>query len=322
MNSPLVSIILPCYNSERYLEQTLASLRQQSYKNIEIIAVDDGSTDRTRDILRAQDTRMTIVGGSHRGASAARNVGLQHANGSWIQFLDSDDILSHNKIESQVTAAHERELDRIYTCRWRKFRDDDLAAVDFDEGNLLSLEDPIQWLVEKYRSSTMMPIHAWLVSRQLALQAGPWNEKLTVNDDGEYFDRVVLLSSRVVFCDEGCAYYRTGLQGTLSGTRTDEGFRSQLTSFLLGSTRLLEERDSPEVREACSIALMKIAHNTYPEFSEVADEAETAAKQILMERPLFLPGGKLLNIVERMLGWRTAKKAQRLSRRLRGIPSA
>ncbi len=98
----LVSIIIPCYNNARYVAQTLKSALSQSYPHLEIIVIDDGSTDKSAEKIRPYADRITFVRQPNRGAPAARNHGLRLAKGSLIKFLDADDILLPDAIETQV----------------------------------------------------------------------------------------------------------------------------------------------------------------------------------------------------------------------------
>src|SRR5277367_2788041 len=103
MSEPaLVSIIVPCYNAERFLVETLESAFVQSYQCTEIIVVDDGSTDRSAEIIRSYGNRVRGDFGPNRGASAARNRGTVLARGEFIQYLDADDLLPPGAIERRV----------------------------------------------------------------------------------------------------------------------------------------------------------------------------------------------------------------------------
>lgn len=100
------SVILPVYNVELYLKDCLASLLNQSYSNFEIIAVNDGSSDKSLDILESfanLDSRIKIISQNNQGLSSARNTGLKHAKGEYIQFVDSDDVISNNLLGSCVS---------------------------------------------------------------------------------------------------------------------------------------------------------------------------------------------------------------------------
>lgn len=94
MNNPLVSIIVPVYNTEKYIRECLQSLIHQSYAHIEIIAVDDGSTDNSLKILNdisAKDKRLKIFSQPNQGISAARNFALTKTTGEYVMFVDADD---------------------------------------------------------------------------------------------------------------------------------------------------------------------------------------------------------------------------------------
>lgn len=99
--SPKVSIIIPCWNAEKYIQEALASAVGQSYQNKEIIVVNDGSTDRTEEILSSFHD-ILVIDQENAGACAARNKGLEVATGDYIKFLDSDDVLEERCIEEQV----------------------------------------------------------------------------------------------------------------------------------------------------------------------------------------------------------------------------
>ncbi|MBF9253838.1 glycosyltransferase [Pontibacter sp. 172403-2] len=102
----LVSIIIPCYNVQAYIEECLASVYEQVYASIEVICIDNNSTDNTYDILLAlkeKYPRLIVTSESKKGANAARNKGLSLAKGEWIQFLDADDLLKPNKISHQLS---------------------------------------------------------------------------------------------------------------------------------------------------------------------------------------------------------------------------
>ena len=103
MQSDLVSIIIPAFNAEMYIEDCLNSVINQTYQNIEIIVVNDGSTDLTLELVNSfNDPRIILINQENKGCSASKNQGLRIANGDFIQYLDADDFLSSDKIEKQV----------------------------------------------------------------------------------------------------------------------------------------------------------------------------------------------------------------------------
>lgn len=128
--SELVSIIVPVYNCEQYLKKNLESLAAQNYQNLEIIYVDDGSSDGSADIIRAfmeKDTRVKLISQSNHGVSYARNTGLKAANGSLISFADADDYVDARYVETMVRIIQEEQAD-IACCGFVLHRpDQDIA---------------------------------------------------------------------------------------------------------------------------------------------------------------------------------------------------
>lgn len=114
---PKVSVVIPVYNVERYLGECLDSILGQTLKEIEVICVNDGSTDGSMEILRekaGKDNRITLMNQENAGASAARNNGVKKASGKYLYFMDSDDILEKNALERLYTCAEENSLDILY----------------------------------------------------------------------------------------------------------------------------------------------------------------------------------------------------------------
>jgi glycosyltransferase involved in cell wall biosynthesis len=115
----LVSIVIPAFNAEEWISETLESVLRQTYENLELIIVDDGSTDRTLSVaettLASSSLPRRLLRQQNKGASAARNNGWRSASGRWIQFLDADDLLAPTKIEIQVSSAGAQNADVIYS---------------------------------------------------------------------------------------------------------------------------------------------------------------------------------------------------------------
>jgi glycosyltransferase involved in cell wall biosynthesis len=105
MTIPLVSVVIPCYNTEKYVGEAIRSALSQTYPNVEVIVVDDGSTDGSLDVIRSFGDAIRWESGVNRGGSAARNRGVELARGELIQFLDADDLLHARKLEVHVDAA-------------------------------------------------------------------------------------------------------------------------------------------------------------------------------------------------------------------------
>ncbi|HPI71773.1 MAG TPA: glycosyltransferase family 2 protein [bacterium] len=99
---PLVSVVIPTFNRADLLPAAIDSVLGQTYERLEILVVDDGSTDHTMEVLRPYADRIRVIAGEHRGPSAARNLGMRAATGEYLCFLDSDDVYYPYKVQAQV----------------------------------------------------------------------------------------------------------------------------------------------------------------------------------------------------------------------------
>ncbi len=118
---PLVSIIIPAYNIEKYIGKCINSVLEQTYKNIEIIVVNDGSTDRTKAIIKEKakaDKRIRIINQKNAGLSAARNIGIKNAKGDYIVFIDGDDFVENNFLEKLIEKTRTDKSD-IVVCSFK-----------------------------------------------------------------------------------------------------------------------------------------------------------------------------------------------------------
>ena len=111
---PLVSILIPCYNSAAYVCEAVDSALSQTHPNFEVIVVDDGSTDESQSVLKAYGNRIRWRTIGNSGACVARNVALSMASGEYIQFLDADDLLLPEKIERQLPFLERNEADLVF----------------------------------------------------------------------------------------------------------------------------------------------------------------------------------------------------------------
>src|SRR5437016_13270877 len=186
MTSALVSILIPCFNAEKYIAEAIESALSQTWERREIIVVDDSSTDESLKIALSFGRQgVKVITQDHLGASAARNRGLREANGDFIQFLDADDLLSIRKVEIRMLRLQREPRGTITSCAWARFRKYPEECVVQPEPiwrNLL----PVEWLVTSWRRGGMMPSHAWLTPREVVEKAGRWDETPCPNDDGEF----------------------------------------------------------------------------------------------------------------------------------------
>jgi glycosyltransferase involved in cell wall biosynthesis len=315
MSNPLVSILIPCCNSSRYIGATLASIFTQSWSNVEVIVIDDGSTDGSADeVRRFSRQNLVLIVNSHRGAAASRNEALRRSSGNFIQFLDADDLLSPSKIELQVL----RLLDNtmcVASSEWARFYNTPEDAV-FVADNLSQDLGVLDWLARSREAGLGMMFPAlWLVPRAIAIAAGPWNENLSLADDTEYFTRVLLQADRVLFRPGARCYYRSGVPGSLSGRKSPEAWKSQFSVNELCQQHILKRENSERMRRGFALTWQHLAHASYPYDRALAERALVQARALhpVNIRP---DGGPTFRIVSRLLGWRLARRLQVASGRL------
>lgn len=148
----MVSIIVPAYNAEQFIERAITSVRNQTYSNLEILVINDGSKDKTRKIVEslcAEDRNIKLINTENQGVSCARNTGLEHATGSWVMFLDADDVLLDDAVESLLDCAIIHNLDIVSAKYQYTHSGDELVRNDSEsvsvylgaQGILRSIED-------------------------------------------------------------------------------------------------------------------------------------------------------------------------------------
>jgi glycosyltransferase involved in cell wall biosynthesis len=309
MPGALVSILVPCYNAENWLAETLASALAQTWQAKEIIVVDDGSLDRSLSIARGfEQFGIRVIATQNHGASAARNTAIEASRGEWLQFLDADDLLSANKIECQMEVAARLGCEYALCGRWARFSSSVDDAV-FEHQPLCADADPAEWLITKLLDNRMMHPGAWLISRALADKAGLWDTRLSLDDDGEYFSRVVVASKGVRYCSAAASYYRSGIAGSLSGMRTQRAWESAYLSATLCAGYLLGVENSGRAHQACANQFARLAYAMYPKCKEWSSICEK-----LVERhggaSVGLEGGLLTRVVTGILGWKAARRLQ------------
>lgn len=250
----LVSVIIPVYNAEKWIGDTLYSVFKQTWKHIEIIVVNDGSIDSSSAIInQVSDSfsgTINLIEQDNRGACAARNVGLRQAKGTFIQFLDADDILAPNKIEIQMALLQNSAPNSVAFCSWAHFTDQPSDAIykksDLDK----DYEFSIDWLVDSWSGKGMAIPACWLAPRALLDQVGPWDELLVINQDGEYFCRVLLKAHQLKYSPETIVYYRKPQQKNVSQQKSVRALQSLLNSYVSYEKNILKTEDSLRVRAA------------------------------------------------------------------------
>ena len=314
-STPLVSILIPAFNAQQWIADTIRSAMAQTWESKEIVVVDDGSTDQTLRIARQfESDQVRVVTQRQQGAAAARNKALSLSHGDYIQWLDADDLLAPDKVALQMAAALQCESKRVlFSSAWGKFIYRHQRA-EFIPTALWCDLSPLQWLLCKMADNVYMQTASWLVSRELTEAAGPWDTRLLGDDDGEYFCRVLLSSKDVRFVPDAKVYYRGPGLAFRSLSYIGDSARKLEAHWLsmqahIGYLRSLEE--SERVRAACLSYLRTSLIHFYPERLDIVRQAEEMARQLGGQ--LGTPGlSWKYSWIKTIFGWRTAKSGQQL----------
>jgi hypothetical protein len=309
--TPLVSILIPAYNAERWISDTIQSALKQTWPRKEIIVVDDGSRDQTLRVARHFASKnVSVVTQENQSASAARNRAFELCHGDYIQWLDADDLLSPDKVAKQVAVAEECQETRwLLSSAWGYFMYRP-ARAQFSPTPLWCDLSPVEWLLRKMGQNLHMQTATWLVSRELTQAAGPWDTRLSLDDDGEYFCRVVLASNAIRFVPDAKVFYRQpGFDRLSSIDRSDKKLESQFLSMQLHVAYLRSLEESERVRAASLTYLQTWFGWFFEERPDLALELQRLAATLggRLEAPRL--SWKYLWI-QKLFGWTAAKRVR------------
>src|SRR6266498_2082827 len=309
----LVSILIPAYNAERWIADTIQSALAQTWSRKEMIIVDDGSRDLTLALAQQfASQNVLVVTQENQGAAAARNRALELCQGEYIQWLDADDLLSSDKVAKQMAAAEEcHDKRRLLSSGWGYFMYRPSKARFVSTALWCDLT-PVEWLLRKWEQKLHMQTATWLVSRELTEAAGPWNTRLLGDDDGEYFFRVINASNGIRFVPQSRVYYRImlSISNRLSYIgRSSEKIEAQFLSMKLQIGYLRAREDSDRVRAACVNYFQSWLPNFYPNRPDLVQEAQQLAASLGGRLSLPKASWKYAWI-EKLFGFAAAKHTQ------------
>jgi len=281
MRAPLVSILIPAYNAQEFLGDTLRSAIAQTWPNKEIIVVDDGSTDQTVAVARRFESEgVRVVTKKNAGAAAARNHAYSLCQGEYIQWLDADDLLTPDKISLQMEAAEECSKRTLLSCGFSKFMYRWYNA-QFVPTALWEDLSPADWLVRKMGQNVYMQTATWLVSREVTEAAGPWNTNMLSDDDGEYFCRVLMQSDGTRFVPDAKVYYRAlGSESLSQVEQSDRKVEALWHSMRLhvGYLRTLEESARSHAAALHYLQIRMVYF--YPDRPDIVEEMQKLAAEM------------------------------------------
>lgn len=211
MIQPLISVIVPIYNVETYLLQCVQSIIEQTYKNLEIILVDDGSPDNCPefcDELQKKDSRIRVIHKKNGGLSSARNAGLEIANGAYISFIDSDDFIDHQMYQSMLECLIENNAD-IVSCGRNIYAGNKIDRVLYSDRASYSPEEAFTEILVGGNLNEAV----WDKLYKSSLFAGIEFPNGEINEDIVIYPKILSRSNKIVNIGESYYFYRSNPQG-------------------------------------------------------------------------------------------------------------
>jgi glycosyltransferase involved in cell wall biosynthesis len=311
----LISVIMPCYNAAPYVQQAIESVACQSYGNVELIFVDDGSTDASAAIAtnlkKQHNGRVTFLCTDRKGPYPARNFGLSHAQGEFVAFLDADDYWTDDfleKLHSRLVAANAV----LAYCGWQNVGATDRTnepyiPPDYEQGDKLEL---------LLRAASPWPIHAALMRRSVIDEVGGFDTNFATCMDYDLWLRIGA-SRPIVRVPEVLAYYRfhPGGQITSKQWRQAENVWLVKKKFVAASPQLVARFSRQRLRELIDGALLRRGYDCYWRrdlvsarriFRRSLQTGGWKLKDLKYLLPALLPEGFYLSLIGRADGRATS----------------
>jgi glycosyltransferase involved in cell wall biosynthesis len=310
-----VSILIPCYNAERWIAQCIESALAQTWPEKEVIVVDDGSTDGSLAVIRSFGDRVRWETGPNRGGNAARNRLLELARGEWLQYLDADDYLLPEKIANQMRFLESHpDTDIVY------------GPVLFEHvsgsGTRQELEDiPAPHDPWSELAAWKLPQTGGALWRKAAIvSAGGWKEDQPCCQEHELYLRLLANGARFAFCAENGAIYRQWSEQTVCRRDPHRTLEEKLRILdRLEQTLRARGEMTAGRQSAISVARFEIARLFWPRDEAAAD---AVMRHALRAHPSFRPQGRAApvgyRVMFRLFGFRMAERVAAWRRKSRG----
>ena len=314
---PLVSVLIPCFNAEQWIGQAIDSALAQTYPNREVIVVDDGSSDRSLEIIRGYGDRIRHETGPNRGGNRTRNRLLDLAGGEWLQYLDADDYLMPEKIERQMAflSAGSADVDVVYGPVTMEY----WSEAGSERSELPIPEPHDEWilLARWFLPQTGAPM--W--RKSALVDVGGWKADQPCCQEHELYLRLLIAGKRFAYCAAGGAVYRQWSEATVCRRDVPEVNRQRLEIKRRAQEFLASRGELTTARlAALNLARFEIARSAWTYDRGLATGIMHQVKQFDAHFvPNDTPAAPLrYRIAYRLLGF---KRAEELAAKLTGRTS-
>ena len=309
----LVSILIPCYNAERWVAHAIESALAQTWPDKEVIVVNDGSTDGSLDVIRKFDGQIQWETGPNRGGNVARNCLLELAQGEWLQYLDADDYLLPEKIANQMEFLQSQgEIDVVFSPVTLEYQTE--SGTRREVSTIPRPHDPWILLARWYLRQTGGPL--W--RKQALLDVGGWKVDQPCCQEHELCLRLLMAGKRFAYCSDEGAIYRQFGNGTVS-TRDISKVHEQRLDIEKKAEEFLREQGelTTDRLRAINDARFEVARLVRVYDTRRAQEINATIKS---SDPDFIPRGHAARlhyqVAYRTLGFGVAERIAELKRKI------
>ena len=295
----LISIVIPVYNAEKYLEQCLNSIKNQTYKNFEVILVNDGSIDNSESICKVfveSDTRFRYYLKANGGASSARNLGLDNAQGKYITFIDADDWVDENHLEvlinnikennSDMAVSSIKKFDNVSRFKFRVYSNQEKYLLNY---NKLNREEFLVILPRLIHASNSYKIAVSKLFKKELLSDVRFDESIVYGEDLEFFFKIYNNISSISYVDEVTYVYR--LHNERTSSKFNQQYVEQVLLIYKKIYEKIEELGLPTIHYYTTIRDFlefqkdflenRVLFNEYQEFLETKEKSVTYPKDLI-----------------------------------------
>lgn len=251
----MVSIIVPIYNADKYLKRCILSIINQTYRNIELLLIDDGSTDNSAkicDSFAQKDPRIKVIHTHNNGISHARNLGLRYAKGNYFSFVDADDYVDETYIEQLLNKLEQKKVDIVYCS----------AIIEDENNQLLGIEHPSSKVIKANNYDWCSPwahtVVRGAIYPEKIIKNLYFDEKLYVGED-TYFFACCVKRAKKVFCLEDRLYHYIKYSKSASHGK----FNSDMLTEITAREKIISLFNTINAKAACVMVCRKIVTEYY-----------------------------------------------------------
>ncbi|WP_237228575.1 glycosyltransferase family 2 protein [Rubinisphaera sp. JC750] len=307
---PQVSILIPCYNAERWVAEAIQSALDQTHEDKEVIVIDDGSTDNSINVIKTFGDRIRWQTQPNRGGNYTRNRLLEMASGEWVQFLDADDYLLPTKIENQLQIFGIDTFDAVYGPTVLEWIHDD-AVCDRD----ISTPDPDATIFEHWLNWQLGQTGTLIWRRDSLSRIGGWKESQPCCQDNEITFRALKTGFRFGYCPSPGNVYRLFEEGTLT-KRAPLNILDEKAVLIRSMLDWLDTTGelTPQLLTLANTIVFQMARTaaTFNSLAGVTREKEWRSQRLISTCPQIYPLS--YRAIYQLFGFRSAELAARAAR--------